>query len=70
MPGQSHPKVAMVREDRYLSIIARRNGDAINSQFSHELFSPRKASTLGGKPKKRQARTRWPQVNIAGQGGS
>ncbi|GFX06730.1 hypothetical protein TNCV_1753331 [Trichonephila clavipes] len=33
-------------------------------------FSPRRAPTLGDKPKKRQARTRWRQVNVAGQGGS
>ncbi|GFS72872.1 hypothetical protein TNCV_1392791 [Trichonephila clavipes] len=33
-------------------------------------FSPRRAHTLGNKPKKRQARMRWWQVNIAGQGGS
>ncbi|GFV35316.1 hypothetical protein TNCV_3203481 [Trichonephila clavipes] len=33
-------------------------------------FSPRRAHTLGNKPKKRQARMRWRQVNIAGQGGS
>ncbi|GFW57391.1 paired domain-containing protein [Trichonephila clavipes] len=33
-------------------------------------FSPRRAHTLGDKPKKRQARMRWRQVNIAGQGGS
>ncbi|GFT78138.1 hypothetical protein TNCV_837491 [Trichonephila clavipes] len=33
-------------------------------------FSPNRAHTLGDKPKKRQARTRWRQVNTAGQGGS
>ncbi|GFX16526.1 hypothetical protein TNCV_22971 [Trichonephila clavipes] len=33
-------------------------------------FSPRRAHTLGNKPKKCQARMRWRQVNIAGQGGS
>ncbi|GFX95651.1 hypothetical protein TNCV_4885771 [Trichonephila clavipes] len=37
---------------------------------SVERFSPRRAHTLGDKPKKRQARMRWQQVNIAGQGGS
>ncbi|GFV95808.1 transposable element Tcb2 transposase [Trichonephila clavipes] len=32
-----------------------------------KMFSPRRAPTLGDKPKKRQARTRWQQVNITGQ---
>ncbi|GFY17225.1 hypothetical protein TNCV_1090011 [Trichonephila clavipes] len=40
-------------------------------QLEHRIrFSPRRAHTLGDKPKKRQARMRWPQVNIAAQGGS
>ncbi|GFT11988.1 hypothetical protein TNCV_725931 [Trichonephila clavipes] len=42
----------------------------INASSAELVFNPRKAPTLGDKPKKCQARTRWPQVNIAGQGGS
>ncbi|GFX09322.1 hypothetical protein TNCV_1887351 [Trichonephila clavipes] len=40
------------------------------STSPQSVRAPRRAHTLGNKPKKRQARVRWRQVNIAGQGGS
>ncbi|GFV75931.1 core histone macro-H2A.1 [Trichonephila clavipes] len=43
---------------------------AVASTEKDQQFSPRRAHTLGNKPKKRQARMRWRQVNIVGQGGS
>ncbi|GFW57500.1 hypothetical protein TNCV_544091 [Trichonephila clavipes] len=43
-------------------------GERYNSL--HTVLRHRRAPTLGDKPKKLQARTRWRHVNIAGQGGS
>ncbi|KFM71479.1 Transposable element Tcb2 transposase, partial [Stegodyphus mimosarum] len=40
-PEQGHPKAATGREDRYLSILARRNRGAIASQLSRDLYAAR-----------------------------
>ncbi|CAL1282694.1 unnamed protein product [Larinioides sclopetarius] len=38
-PGQGSPRATTATEDRYLSIIARRNWGAIASQFSRDLYA-------------------------------
>ncbi|GBO20914.1 hypothetical protein AVEN_176680-1 [Araneus ventricosus] len=38
-PGQGHPRAATATEDRYLSIIARRNKGATASQLSRDLYA-------------------------------
>ncbi|GBN24449.1 hypothetical protein AVEN_124401-1 [Araneus ventricosus] len=38
-PGQGRPRATTATEDRYLSIIARRNRGATASQLSHDLYA-------------------------------
>ncbi|GBL73652.1 hypothetical protein AVEN_230654-1 [Araneus ventricosus] len=38
-PGQGRPRATTVTEDRYLSIIARRNRSATASQLSRDLYA-------------------------------
>ncbi|GBL75045.1 hypothetical protein AVEN_243833-1 [Araneus ventricosus] len=39
-PGQGRPRATTATEDRYLSIIARRNRGATTSQLSRDLYAP------------------------------
>ncbi|GBM53286.1 hypothetical protein AVEN_52311-1 [Araneus ventricosus] len=38
-PGQGRPRATMVTENRYLSVIARRNRGATASQLSRDLYA-------------------------------